>query len=85
MRRFLSFLAVLAVLFSGLASAGDSHLMKKLVKEYKANTLKRLPKNGTCTAENIVVRKEWYASHLPLDHYFAFASGHSILSGHSIV
>lgn len=60
MSRFSYFLAAFAVLFFGLASShASSDLMKKLVKDYKVNTLKVLPKNGTCTADNIVVRKEW--------------------------
>lgn len=79
MRRFFYSLAALAVLFLGLASAdASSDLMKKLVKEYKANTLKRLPEDGACTADNIAVRKEWYASHLPLGSYVCFACGDNI-------
>lgn len=62
-RSFFS-LAALALLFLGLVSANDETLTKRLVKNYKANTLKRLPTTGNCTAKNIVVRKEWYTSHL---------------------
>lgn len=63
LRSFYS-LAALALLFLGWVSANDKTLTDKLVKTYKTNTLKRLPTTGTCTAKNIVVRKEWYASHL---------------------
>lgn len=58
-------LAALAILFLGLALADDKTLTDKLVNIYKTNTLKRLPTTGACTAKNIRVRKEWYASHLP--------------------
>ncbi|KFY97323.1 hypothetical protein V500_02113 [Pseudogymnoascus sp. VKM F-4518 (FW-2643)] len=58
LRSFYS-LAALALLFLGLVSANDKTLTDKLVKTYKTNTLKRLPTTGTCTAKNIVVRKEW--------------------------
>jgi hypothetical protein len=64
MLRLFYFLTALAVLFLGLTSADDSFLMKELVKDYQRNTLKRLPQTGACTAKNIVVRKEWYVSHL---------------------
>jgi hypothetical protein len=62
MPRLLYLWAVLAALFLGLASSdASSDLMKKLVQEYKINTLNGLPANGTCTPENMIVRKEWYA------------------------
>lgn len=37
-------------------------LMKKLVHEYQNNTKSRLPSQGPCTPDKLVVRKEWYAS-----------------------
>lgn len=37
-------------------------LMKKLVHEYQNNTKSLLPSQGPCTPDNLVVRKEWYAS-----------------------
>lgn len=41
--------------------SGDAErLMRSLVATYKNNTLNRLPEDGACTADNIVVRKEWY-------------------------
>ena len=63
MFRSIFFVATLAVLCITVASVGatpDRVLMNKLVKEYIDNTKKRLPHNGTCTANNLVVRKEWY-------------------------
>jgi hypothetical protein len=50
-----------AVLLASVSADASSDLMKRLVTEYRANTLERLPQTGDCTAESIVVRKEWYA------------------------
>lgn len=59
MFRSIFFVATLAVLCVTVSAAPDRVLMNKLVKEYIDNTKKGLPYNGTCTANNLAVRKEW--------------------------
>lgn len=37
-------------------------LMQQIHQDYVKNTRAHLIANGSCTAENITVRKEWYVS-----------------------
>ncbi|KAG6031248.1 hypothetical protein E4U19_008130 [Claviceps sp. Clav32 group G5] len=65
MSRVVQYVVLLAIALSAIASANpDEGLMEKLVKEYHANTIKGLELSGygsSCTPDNIVVRKEWFA------------------------
>lgn len=67
---FLATLAILALSFTAVDASPE--LMNKLVKEYRDNTKERLPQNGSCTADKLAVRKEWYAFPLTLFHFLLY-------------
>jgi tyrosinase len=59
MFRSLPFVAVLIALCTVFVSVQADALMDELVRKYTDNTKRSLPQTGSCTARNLVVRKEW--------------------------
>lgn len=59
MFRSIFFVAMIAVLLYTSFADASPELMNKLVKQYRKNTMQRLPQHGDCTKGNIVQREEW--------------------------